>query len=937
MKHMGRKEIAVSSAILLIGLIIPSMRASAGQPTCFGRAATIVGTAKDDRLVGTRRADVIVGLQGIDVVFGGRGNDLICGVGGYDWLHGGPGDDKLDGGLYADTLWGGPGDDLVVGGPTPGSHDPLNASPDAFDEARFTSATRGVRASLVTGRATGDGSDTLVRVDQLFGSRYDDVLVGGDTFNVLVGLGGDDHLSLGRMCCELAVGGPGDDILEGGRGDHELLDGGSGDDVLNGGAPRDTPWPDVADYSTFFSEIGGRGASRPVHVDLVAGTATGQGHDTLIGIGGAFGGDNDDVLLGDARNNWLFGMGGDDVLRARAGRVWEVLAGGDGDDALFGGTGPGVDAAEYGAVYSADPAPVHVDLSQGTATSPGSIGTDTLSSINLVGGTALNDTLIGDDGPNILRSGPGDDLLQGLAGDDFLHGAEGRDTVDGGDGDDTCIGRRGHMTRSRLVALATCLLTGITAAVVATPTAATATSGRGKAEGAVAFENRSSFQTVTSVQQISRSTYRQCQGDTEAEPMVAMDPNDPDVLVAVFQQARCDFGLPLGAGYAASHDGGETWVHGRLPHLHGVSDPVAAIGPDGSAYAQVLRFDCCPREDSVILERSNDGGLTFGRPHFPQVLVETKYAADKDWIAVDTFPGSPHYGRVYSVWSQVRPRWWAKAPIVMKYSNDRGRTWSGLHNVSGFGTSATGAFPLVQPNGDLTVLYFQFIACAEETCTRIRLMSRTSTDGGRTFEEAVPVARWISTTFILSPTALRGLRTSAWGPLPGAALDPVTGYLYATWQDGRFRSDGLDDIVISRSTDGGQSWSGVRRVNVDETDDQVEHFNAAVAAHSGFVHVTYSTRGYPGGPARYVRQRYLVSEDDGLHFGGELQIGQASDVKCAAVSFFDDRQYKFFGDYVGIAASADAAHVVWDRSFDCADHRYHQTTWSATVVRSGSA
>jgi uncharacterized delta-60 repeat protein len=82
-------------------------------PTCAGRRATLVGTARAETLRGTRRADVIVALGGRDRVLAGRGRDIVCGRGGGDRLVGGRGDDLLLGGTGHDRCIGGPGRDRV--------------------------------------------------------------------------------------------------------------------------------------------------------------------------------------------------------------------------------------------------------------------------------------------------------------------------------------------------------------------------------------------------------------------------------------------------------------------------------------------------------------------------------------------------------------------------------------------------------------------------------------------------------------------------------------------------------------------------------------------------------------------------------------------------------------------------------------------------------
>jgi uncharacterized delta-60 repeat protein len=97
-----------------------------GRVACRGRAATIVGTPKRNRLRGTKRRDVIAALGGNDVVRGLGGNDLICaGAGrdlvkagrGGDVVAAGAGRDRVFGQAGRDKLLGQQGRDLLVGGP----------------------------------------------------------------------------------------------------------------------------------------------------------------------------------------------------------------------------------------------------------------------------------------------------------------------------------------------------------------------------------------------------------------------------------------------------------------------------------------------------------------------------------------------------------------------------------------------------------------------------------------------------------------------------------------------------------------------------------------------------------------------------------------------------------------------------------------------------
>lgn len=187
---------------------VPVMVARA-IPTCFGTAATIVGTAGADILVGTSGADVIVGLGGDDVIFGLGGDDRICG---------GPDADRIDGGSGNDLISGGDGQDWVIYKGAPGP----------------------VTVDLAAGTATGFGSDTLLSIEHVVGSAFDDTLTGDAGRNVLRGRGGADLLR-GAGGDDLLTGGPGPDTLLGGSG-ADVLRGGGGDDILRGGDGNDILW-----------------------------------------------------------------------------------------------------------------------------------------------------------------------------------------------------------------------------------------------------------------------------------------------------------------------------------------------------------------------------------------------------------------------------------------------------------------------------------------------------------------------------------------------------------------------------------------------------------------------------------------------------------------------------------------------------------------------
>ena len=158
--------------------------------------------------------------------------------------------------------------------------------------------------------------------------------------------------------------------------------------------------------------------------DVIAGRG---GDDLILGMGGddiLCGGDGDDVLKGAGGVDAMDGGGGDDELRPGGGELNVPVIGGPGDDRFNGREG-------VLNVFSYRDAPraVTVDLAAGTATG---WGNDTLVNFNEGDGSAFDDVLIGNEGPNGLFGFEGDDRLESGGGPvDFMVGEGGNDTLIG--------------------------------------------------------------------------------------------------------------------------------------------------------------------------------------------------------------------------------------------------------------------------------------------------------------------------------------------------------------------------------------------------------------------------------------------------------------------------------------------------------------------------
>lgn len=235
------------------------------------------------------------------------------------------------------------------------------------------------------------------------GTTGNDVIVGGAGDDIIFGDLGDDRIC-GRRGRDVVYGWEGNDSLSGARGTDRLyaemgddvLRGGAGSDVLAGGVGSDLMWGGAGTDTASFSQENLEG---PIIVDLGAGTATSSTGSDVLGLGTIenvamnCSAEQDDVLIGDDRPNFLAGGSGADVIRGNGGT-----------DVIYGGI----------------PVP-DTEVAIHASTPPLSPTICTL-----------------DDGPDQLFGGPDDDRLFGQINDDVLDGEEGTDELDGGVGTDAC-------------------------------------------------------------------------------------------------------------------------------------------------------------------------------------------------------------------------------------------------------------------------------------------------------------------------------------------------------------------------------------------------------------------------------------------------------------------------------------------------------------------
>ena len=427
-------------------LIFEQFEGGAGNDILEGGAITDTLNGDNSNRVTYRNAtgagvtvDFIAGTA-VGAVGSDAGNDTLVNF------------NQVQGSSFGDTLLGSNRTDVTEQFEGRGGNDTIDGR-GGFDIVRYGSATAGVTVNLVTGTATGAGvgTDTLLNIEGVFGSAFNDTLTGGNAAN---GVTVSDGLS------EVFRGEAGNDTIDGGQGydrvdytsstagvivvlndtlDGSASDGLGGTDVLRniegvrGSAFNDTlTGSNSAAFESFegregndtINGMGGidradyQNSRAGVTVNLASGVASDGygGTDTLSNIENVRGSrDFNDVITGSAADNKLEGLGGNDTL-----------IGGAGNDTLIGGTGNDTyEVREAGDV-------VVENAGAGNDTVWAYVNYTLAANVeNLVfSGAVGNFTGIGNASNNLMIGSNGNDTLIGGAGNDTLKGGLGNDTYE---------------------------------------------------------------------------------------------------------------------------------------------------------------------------------------------------------------------------------------------------------------------------------------------------------------------------------------------------------------------------------------------------------------------------------------------------------------------------------------------------------------------------
>jgi hypothetical protein len=369
------------------------------------------------------------------------------------------------------------------------------------------------------------------------------------------------------------------------------------------------------------------------------------------------------------------------------------------------------------------------------------------------------------------------------------------------------------------------------------------------------------------------------------EPSIMMDPDNPNIMVV---------GSNLNY-YYRSTDFGETWIGNILTSSYGVwGDPVIDVDTFGNFYFFHLSNIPDKWIDRIVCQKSTDNGNSWSDGTYTG-LNGTK-DQDKQWSVIDR-----NNNNIYLTWTQFDD-YGSNDPsdisiILFSKSLDGGNTWSEPLRINKFegscneqdGNSTIGAIPAVGPNGEV---YVSWVGPNG-------LMFNRSLDQGNTW---LPEEIMISSLPDGNILRITGIKRAFVMPALKCDLSDGTnnGTIYVNWTD---QLNGADDIDIwlSKSIDGGDTWSLPIRVNDDNSSTQQFFTWMDIDQTNGNLHfVFYDRRNYTSS----LTDVFLAYSGDGGETFTNKKISESPFLPFSDI---------FIGDYNNITAHNNIVRPVWTR------------------------
>jgi len=405
--------------------------------------------------------------------------------------------------------------------------------------------------------------------------------------------------------------------------------------------------------------------------------------------------------------------------------------------------------------------------------------------------------------------------------------------------------------------------------------------------------------------------------NAEVEPWVAVNPTNPDNLVGVWQQDRWTDGGSKALWTVRSTDGGASWTSApAIPwstcagstdaEATRATDPWVSFGADGTAHAIALSLDPNGFMTAVLASRSTNGGATWSAPATLIRDDDLRFFNDKESITAD--PTDADF--VYAIWdriykpgaskgfpSQLNSFAFRGAPYLAR-STDGGVTWEAARRISSNANLFTiGNQIVVLPDGTLIDFTDYATGSGVQPANHDWKAVFRSTDHGASWTAKPITIDKVTEVAHRIPDGTFPVRAGG----DDIAVDPVTGALYAVWTDGRFNDGAHNDVILSKSTDGGLTWSVPVKVSGNPLGVDAHTPSVEVNASGQVAVAWYDYRNDVAGDSAATADYWnRISSDGGATWAEQRLTATSFDISKAPVAPAS-RGY-FLGDYMGLAS-----------------------------------
>jgi hypothetical protein len=376
-------------------------------------------------------------------------------------------------------------------------------------------------------------------------------------------------------------------------------------------------------------------------------------------------------------------------------------------------------------------------------------------------------------------------------------------------------------------------------------------------------------------------------------------PNEVSISINPSNPSNIIIGANLD-NYYYTFDGGATWNEGTIESSEsGVwGDPCVIFDRKGNAcYFHLSRPSLTKWLDRIVCQQSVNSGMNWSNPGSYTGKNPPKMQ-DKDWSCYDW----KRRGYVYTAWTQF-DKYRSRNPedhsnIMFSRSTDGGLTWNEARQINSnsgdcldSSNTVEGAVPCTGPNGEVYISW----------SGPFGIVFNVSHDAGLNWmDKEIPVTDQVGGW----EYNIEGLYRCNGMPVTACDVSnsKYKGTIYINFSDARNEKNDVD-IFLVKSTDGGNTWGEVKRINDDSLGNNKQQFMCwmAVDPITGAINILFYDR------RNYDDRRtdvYLARSTDG---GDTFE-----NIKISEEPFIPEKKI-FFGDYIGISSYNDFVACTWQR------------------------